>query len=80
MIVDSIDTLWLMGLKEEYQYARSWIQNSLTIDNLKDKKGSFFEVNIRVLGGLLGIYHLTKDDLFKEKADLLGGIMKHCFK
>ncbi|EPB72860.1 glycosyl hydrolase family 47 [Ancylostoma ceylanicum] len=28
-IVDAIDTLWIMGLKEEYEQARSWIQHSL---------------------------------------------------
>ncbi|KAK6055829.1 glycosyl hydrolase family 47 [Cooperia oncophora] len=28
-IVDAIDTLWIMGLKEEYEQARSWVKHSL---------------------------------------------------
>lgn len=28
-IVDSIDTLWIMGLKEEYEEARHWIEHNL---------------------------------------------------
>jgi hypothetical protein len=31
-----------------------------------------FEVTIRYLGGLLSLYDLTKDPMYKEKAKLLG--------
>lgn len=33
---------------------------------------SFFEVSIRVLGGLLSAYHLSGDKMFVEKARDLG--------
>lgn len=31
-IVDSLDTLWLMGLKDEFAAAQNWTANELTFD------------------------------------------------
>lgn len=31
-LVDSLDTLWLMGLKDEFQKARDWIVNELNFN------------------------------------------------
>ena len=50
-LVDSLDTLWLMGMKEEFGRARDWVKNSL--DNNRHHMVSFFEMTIRSLGGLL---------------------------
>lgn len=46
-VIDSIDTIQIMGLDEEYKRARTWIANSLSFD----RNGSFntFEVYILVL-------------------------------
>ena len=65
-IIDSLDTIWLMGLEEEFNEARRWVEHGLNIAQRKDI--NLFEVTIRVLGGLLSAYHLTKDTLFLEKA------------
>ncbi|EMD42355.1 glycoside hydrolase family 47 protein [Gelatoporia subvermispora B] len=73
-VVDSIDTLLIMGLDEEYKRARDWIENKLTFD--QDAKFNTFETTIRVLGGLLSAHHLTDDTMFLEKAkDLADRIM-----
>ncbi|KAI4472103.1 mannosyl-oligosaccharide alpha-12-mannosidase-related [Holotrichia oblita] len=69
-IVDSIDTIYIMGLREEYEEARNWIEQHLHFTNNRDV--NLFEVTIRVLGGLLGIYHLTGDRMFLNKALDLG--------
>lgn len=53
-------------LFSEYLEAREWVDKSLTFD--KDKDVNLFEITIRALGGLLSAYHLTNDDVFKEKA------------
>lgn len=50
----------------EYEEAREFVANDLTFD--KNQDVNLFEITIRVLGGLLSAYHLTGDDLFKEKA------------
>lgn len=65
-IVDGIDTLYIMGLDEEYRAARSWIEENLDFN--KDIDLSVFETNIRYVGGLLSIYALTEDAMFLRKA------------
>jgi len=70
-IVDSIDTLLIMDLKEEFQRAREWVAKSLDFD--QDGNVNVFETTIRVLGGLLSAYHLSGNDtLFLSKAIDLG--------
>ena len=65
-LIDSLDTMLLMNLKEDFSQAREWVHNSLTFD--KDVDVNLFETTIRVLGGLLSAYHLSHDDLFLNKA------------
>lgn len=50
-LVDSLDTLWLMDMKDEFQRARDWVRDSLSHN--RNRMVSFFETTIRSLGGLL---------------------------
>ncbi|KAL9665323.1 hypothetical protein QQ045_020741 [Rhodiola kirilowii] len=65
-LVDSLDTLFIMGLKEQFQKARDWVVDSLDFN--KDYEASVFETTIRVVGGLLSAYDLSGDHVFLEKA------------
>ncbi|CAH1112085.1 unnamed protein product [Psylliodes chrysocephalus] len=76
-IVDSLDTMFIMGLKEEYKEGRDWVEKHLNFDINRDV--NLFEVTIRVLGGLLSIYHLSKDGMFLEKATDLADRLLPCF-
>jgi endoplasmic reticulum Man9GlcNAc2 1,2-alpha-mannosidase len=70
-IVDSLDTLLIMDLKEEFRHARDWVAKSLNFDH--NGGVNVFETTIRVLGGLLSAYHLSGNDtLFLTKAIDLG--------
>lgn len=69
-IIDSLDTLYIMDMQEEYQEAKKWVEDSLKLDVNRDV--NLFEVTIRVLGGLLSIYHLSGDDIYMTKALELG--------
>ncbi|KAG0703635.1 glycoside hydrolase family 47 protein [Suillus ampliporus] len=70
-IADSIDTMIIMGLEDEYQRARAWVADELSFE--RDGNLNTFETTIRVLGGLLAAYHLSGGDLvFLEKARELG--------
>ncbi|XP_074636512.1 endoplasmic reticulum mannosyl-oligosaccharide 1,2-alpha-mannosidase-like [Acropora palmata] len=69
-IVDSLDTMLLMNLAEEFQQAHDWVASSLSFD--KNVDVNLFETTIRVLGGLLSAYHLSKDEVFLRKAVDLG--------
>lgn len=66
-VVDSLDTMMIMGLEEEVARARKWIDEKLSFD--KDGSFSTFETTIRVLGGLLSAYHFSgNDSLYLKKA------------
>lgn len=76
-IVDALDTIYVMGLTEEFAEAREWVDNSLHFDVNRDV--NLFEVTIRVLGSLLSSYHLSGDKMFLDKAVDLGTRLLPCF-
>ncbi|KAJ7505305.1 glycoside hydrolase [Mycena galericulata] len=66
-VVDSIDTMLLMGLHQEYSRAREWVASKMSFD--RNATFNTFETTIRVLGGLLSAYHLSGEDpIYLEKA------------
>ncbi|KAG0365416.1 mannosyl-oligosaccharide alpha-1,2-mannosidase [Gamsiella multidivaricata] len=74
-IVDSLDTILLMGLEDEFQEAKTWVKNELDFD--QDGEVNLFETTIRVLGGLLSAYDQSDHDpVFLHKAvDLADRLM-----
>jgi mannosidase alpha-like ER degradation enhancer 2 len=68
--VDALDTLVLMGLKDEADATRELIATKLDFD--QDIYVKNFEVTIRLLGGLLSSYQLTGDERLLHKAEDLG--------
>ena len=68
--VDALDTLYLMGLREEGDAARELIATKLDLD--QDIYVKNFEITIRLLGGLLSGYEITGDERLLHKAEDLG--------
>jgi len=68
--VDALDTMILMGLKEEANSTREYIARNLSFD--KDIEVQNFEITIRLLGGLLSSYQLTNDRRLLTLAEDLG--------
>jgi hypothetical protein len=68
--VDALDTLILMGLRDEADAARELIATKLDFD--QDIYVKNFEITIRLLGGLLSSYQLTGDERLLRKAEDLG--------
>ncbi|HMG56264.1 MAG TPA: glycoside hydrolase family 47 protein [Kofleriaceae bacterium] len=68
--VDALDTLVMLGLRDEADAARRLIDERLSFD--QDITVKNFEVTIRVLGGLLSGYQLTGDAKLLRLADDLG--------
>ncbi|CAF0791171.1 unnamed protein product [Didymodactylos carnosus] len=68
-IIDSLDTLHIAKLDKEYQKAREWIDKQFN-PNVANEV-SVFEINIRLVGGLLAGYTLTNDKMFLDKAILV---------
>ncbi|XP_053089958.1 mannosyl-oligosaccharide 1,2-alpha-mannosidase IB isoform X1 [Pangasianodon hypophthalmus] len=65
-IVDALDTLYIMGLHDEFKDGQEWIEKNL--DFSVNAEVSVFEVNIRFIGGLLTAYYLSGQEVFKVKA------------
>lgn len=76
-LVDTLDTLWLMDLKEEFWQARDWVRDRLSFGHAGTV--SVFETTIRELGGLLAAYDLSKDPAFLNKAKELGDKLAPAF-
>jgi mannosidase alpha-like ER degradation enhancer 2 len=68
--VDALDTMTLMGLKDEARTTREYIATHLSFD--KDISVQNFEITIRLLGGLLSAYEMTGDKRLLNLAEDLG--------
>lgn len=68
--VDSLDSLYILGLKAEADKTREYIAANLSFD--KDISVQNFEITIRILGGLLSSYQITNDKRLLTLADELG--------
>ncbi|KAM3715847.1 Mannosyl-oligosaccharide alpha-1,2-mannosidase IA, partial [Dirofilaria immitis] len=95
-IVDALDTLYIMGLKEEYEEGRNWVEKFLDL-KISGKSIHFeteflqlvfdlaadvsvFETNIRFIGGLLAAYALTGDKMYIQKATAVANILLPAFE
>jgi hypothetical protein len=75
--VDALDTMMLMGFKDEYASAHHYVVENLSFD--KDISVQNFEVTIRLLGGLLTNYQLSGDKRFLRLAEDLGNRLLPAF-
>ena len=64
--IDAYSTLYLMGMKDEAKEIENYVVDSLDFN--KDVEAKIFEVNIRILGGLLSMYELSENPLVLNKA------------
>ncbi|EXJ58355.1 hypothetical protein A1O7_05780 [Cladophialophora yegresii CBS 114405] len=78
-LVDSLDSLYLMGLEDEFKRA---LNASLMLDFTKcldDAEVNLFESTIRILGGLLATYDLANDVRLIPKLVELGDVLHTAF-
>ena len=68
--VDALDTMILMGFKDEARTTREYIAKHLSFE--KDIDVQNFEITIRLLGGLLSSYEMTGDKRLLNLAEDLG--------
>jgi ER degradation enhancer, mannosidase alpha-like 2 len=76
--VDALDTMTVMGLKQQADEDRALIESDLSFD--KDIYVKNFEITIRMLGGLLSSYQLTGDKRLLALAEDLGNRLLPVFK
>jgi hypothetical protein len=66
-MLDGMDTLWIMGMKDEFKRARDWVASSLDFSKVTGDI-SLFETTIRAVGGLLSAHALSGDKVLADKA------------
>lgn len=77
-LVDTLDTLWIIGLHKEFDEAVSAI---VDIDFTKSSEDEInvFETTIRYLGGFLSAYDLSGNSILLRKAIELGEMLYVAF-
>lgn len=73
-LVDSLDTLWIMGMKKEFDEAVDAVAG-IDFATSTNQRVNMFETNIRYLGGLLAAYDLSKRSVLLAKAIELGDML-----
>lgn len=79
-LVDTLDTLWIMGLKQDFEIAVAEVEK-IDFKTSARKDIPLFETVIRYLGGLLAAYDLSgaKYSVLLEKAEELAEILLGAF-
>lgn len=72
-LIDSLDTLAVMGNKTEFAWAVDYITNHIHFNY--DLRVNVFETNIRLLGGLLSAHLLAIDPRLDLMPDYNGGLL-----
>lgn len=79
-LIDSLDTLWIMGMEDEFEEAVAAL-DGIDFNVSESDVLSLFETTIRYLGGLLGAYDITQEKYPKllKKAIDLGEMLYRAF-
>ena len=75
--IDAYSTMKVMGLDQQAKEVENYLIDSITWD--KDLFVKTFEVNIRIMGGLLAMYEYNPDPRILEKAEDFGKRMLKAF-
>ncbi|KAF8154971.1 glycoside hydrolase family 47 protein [Crassisporium funariophilum] len=78
-LFDSLDTMWIMNLREEFAEAVASIKDLRFNSTKPDHYAPFFETTIRYLGGTLSAYALSGDKTLLQHANRLGELLLPAF-
>jgi mannosyl-oligosaccharide alpha-1,2-mannosidase len=78
-LIDSLDTLWIMGLKDDFYSAVDAVHLNISLETTSASQISTFETSIRFLGGLLSAYDLSGDRRLLSKARDVGDMLYKAF-
>ncbi|TVY93184.1 Endoplasmic reticulum mannosyl-oligosaccharide 1,2-alpha-mannosidase [Lachnellula willkommii] len=79
-LVDTLDTLWIMGLKNEFEVAVRAVE-TIDFSTTMEKDINIFETTIRYLGGFLAAYDVSEGryPVLLAKAVEVGELVMSCF-
>ncbi|KAH7256503.1 glycoside hydrolase [Fusarium tricinctum] len=77
-LVDSLDTLWIMDMQEEFNEAVAAV-DKIDFTTTELKEVNIFETNIRYLGGFIAAFELSADMRLLRKAVQVGEMIYKAF-
>ena len=77
-LVDSLDTLWIMSMRSDFEHAVAAAAN-ISFETAATDEIKVFETNIRYLGGFLSAYDLSGDKRLLRKAKEVGDMLYAAF-
>jgi len=79
-LVDALDTLWIMGMKEDFEIAVNAVQE-IDFSTTETDTVNVFETTIRYMGGFLAAYDVSggKYPVLLGKAVEVGELLMSCF-
>lgn len=77
-LIDNLDTLWVMGMREDLDQAIAAVAN-VSFEDTPSPEINTHEVNIRTLGGLLSAYDLSGDPRLLQKSIEIGDLLYTIF-
>ncbi|KAJ5646469.1 hypothetical protein N7490_002841 [Penicillium lividum] len=78
MMIDNLDTLWIMRMRTEFDEAVATVVE-INFENTQSSEINTHEINIRILGGLLGAFDLSGDQRLLRKAIEVGDMLYAAF-
>lgn len=86
-IVDALDTLLVMEMPDEYDFARQHVRDidfhllagTASVYGTSDGRVPVFETAIRYLGGFLSAYDLSGDEVMRDRAEELAQLILPAF-
>lgn len=78
-LIDSLDTLWIMGLRDDFDEAVSDVAEHAVFLFTKEREINVSETAMRFLGGLLSAYDLSGDQRLLAKAHNVGDMLYKAF-
>ncbi|CAG5099194.1 Oidioi.mRNA.OKI2018_I69.XSR.g16333.t1.cds [Oikopleura dioica] len=76
-IVDALDTLYIMGMIDEFNEAKEWVEKSFFFNSKTDV--SVFETVIRFVAGFLAAGTLSGEQVFYDKAKYVADLLEGAF-
>ena len=77
-MVDNLDTLWIMGMRGEFEKVVATVAQ-INFEETEAPEINTHEINVRILGGLLGAYELSTDRRLLAKAIEVGDMLYAAF-
>ncbi|KAJ2793806.1 hypothetical protein H4R20_006428, partial [Coemansia guatemalensis] len=77
-LIDALDTLYVMGLDDEFKEAAERVSR-INFDKNDGEPSKVFETSIRYIGGLISAYELSGNRMFLKQATSLADIMLEAF-